>query len=553
MKKLAFILLALCLLCGCGTAAVETVPQEDIIVLFTNDVHCGIEDDIGYAGLAAYKADLLKETPYVTLVDCGDAIQGDVIGTVSQGEYIVDIMNETGYDYAILGNHEFDYGMERISDLLDKAQTRYLGANIAYTGAGESALTALEPYAIETYGDVDVAFIGLTTPWSPTSSTPTYFMDENGEFVYDFAAGDEGESLYVLTQRYIDECRAAGAEYVILLTHLGDTEEMSPYSSVEVIENTTGIDAVLDGHAHSVIPCAVVTDAGGEDVLLCSTGTKLANIGRLTISPSGDITVGLISQYDKRDEAMAAFVSDIRSEYEAEVERVVAHSDIALSIADSEGIRLVRTRETPIGNLIADAYRDATGADIAFVNGGGIRADLPAGDITYADIIAVHPFGNALCMVEATGQEILDALEVAYMFTEAEYKADGLAVGEDGGFQHISGLRLVIDTSVESTVEKDENDMFVAVNGARRVKDAEVLNRETGEYEPLDPEKTYTLASHNYLLKEGGNGVTMFQDNVYLMDEAILDYEVLINYLTGTLNGELGGLYSNGEGRITVK
>lgn len=543
------LMLALTALCGGAFAAGE----EDIILLFTNDVHCGIEDDIGYAGLAAYAADCREKTPYVTLIDCGDAVQGDVIGTVSQGEYIVDIMNEVGYDYAVLGNHEFDYGMEQLAALLEKADAVYLGANIAYTGAGESALPELIPYALETYGETTVGFIGVTTPWSTTSSSPTNFMDESGAFVYDFCAGEDGENLYARVQECVDACRAGGAEYVILLAHLGDTEESAPYSSVEVIENTTGIDAVLDGHAHSVIPTRVVADEAGEDVVLVSTGTKLENIGRLVITPAGGIYGGLVSQYGETDAGTEEYVQSVKALYEESVNRVVARSDVALFCTDEAGIRLVRCRETAIGNLCADAYRAATGADIAAVNGGGIRADIPAGDITYGDAIKVHPYGNALCMVEATGQEILDMLEVASRFTQAEYSRDGLAVGEDGGFLSVSGMRYTIDTSVETTVVTDEDGMFVEVAGARRVKNAEVLCGETGAYEPLDPEKTYTFACHNYLIKEGGNGQNMFQDNTLLVDEALLDYEVLINYLADTLGGELAALYSDTEGRITVE
>lgn len=557
MKKiyaaLMALVLALGLLTGCGAAqTAEETRTEDILILFTSDVHCGIEDDIGYAGLAAYAADLREQTPYVTLVDCGDAVQGDVIGTVSQGQSLVDIMNRVGYDYAVLGNHEFDYGMEQLTALLTQANAQYLGANIVYTGSGENALEALQPWAMEEYGDTAVAFIGVTTPWSTTSSRPTNFMDEDGNYVYDFAAGDEGEKLYGLVQGYVDEAAEAGADYIVLLTHLGDTEEMTPYSSVELIENITGVDAVLDGHAHSTIPTRIVEDEAGEDVVLVATGTKLNNIGRLVITPEGGVYGGLVSQYEKKDGETDAFVQEVKELYEDQVNVVVAHSDTALSCNDEAGFRLIRCRETAIGNFCADAYRAVTGADIAVVNGGGIRADLPAGDITYADIIAVHPYGNTLCMVEATGQEILDMLEVASRFTTAEYQGDGLTLGEDGGFLSVSGLRYTVDTTVETTVVMDENDMFSEVAGARRVKDVEVLNGETGEYEPLDPEGVYTLASHNYIIKQGGNGMNMFLDNELLIDEAILDYEALITYLTDDLGGELSALYAGPEGRITV-
>lgn len=552
MRGLALVMAAVMALTGCVFASGET-QQEDIIILFTSDVHCGIEEDIGYAGLAAYRDACLARTPYVTLIDCGDAIQGDVIGVVSQGEYIVDIMNQVGYDYAIPGNHEFDFGVAQLARLMEKSNAQYLSANITYTGEGDSVLPEMEPYVLETYGDTTVAFIGVTTPWTPTSSTPSNFMDDSGEYVYDFCGGGEGEELYALVQRCVDECRESGADYVVLLTHLGDIPTESPYSAVDVIENVTGVDAVLDGHAHTVVPTRFITDAEGKDVLLVASGTKLDNIGRLVITPSGGLYGGLVSSYETQDADTALFIRDIQALYEESVNRVVAHSDTALACYDGEGYRLVRCRETGIGNLCADAYRDATGADIAAVNGGGIRADIPAGDITYGDLIAVHPYGNSLCLVEATGQEILDMLEVASRFTEAEYKGDEWTMGEDGGFLHVSGMRYTIDTSVAHTVVTDDMEWFQEVSGARRVKNVEVLNQETGEYEPLDPEKTYTFASHNYLIKECGNGQNMFVDNVFIIDEGMLDYEVVIQYLTGTLGGVVPAEYFQPEGRITIE
>ncbi|MBR5157660.1 MAG: S-layer homology domain-containing protein [Clostridia bacterium] len=223
---------------------------EEIAILYTNDVHCGIEDNIGYAGLAAYKKETEALYDYVTLADCGDAVQGDLVGTVSDGEYIVDIMNELDYDFAVLGNHEFDYGMEQLSSLIEKSNAQYLGCNISYTGKNKNLLEKVKPYKILEYGDTKVAFIGVTTPESYTKSTPTYFM-EDGEYVYELERGNDGKDLYDNVQKYVDECENQGADYIIVLAHLGDAEESSPYTSVELIEATDGIDVVLDGHSHS--------------------------------------------------------------------------------------------------------------------------------------------------------------------------------------------------------------------------------------------------------------------------------------------------------------
>lgn len=547
--KLLFVCmtLMLVLLAGCGT---EKEKTDDIVILYTNDVHCGIDENIGYAGLAAYQEKILQETPYVTLVDCGDAIQGDLMGTVSKGEYIIDIMNEVGYDYAVLGNHEFDYGLEQLSYLMESSSYEYLGCNITYTGDGENALKEVKPYAIEKYGEVSVAFIGVSTPYSITSSTPKYFMDENGNLIYDFC-NKSGEAFYSRIQGYVDECREAGADYVILLTHLGEGEAFAPFDAVDLIENTTSVDVVLDGHAHSTISSAIKQNKEGRDVILSSTGTKLSAIGQLVITKDGMIFSGLVSGYDVKNAEVDEFLSNIKATYEEEMNEVVAFSDTKLACTDEAGIRMVRNRETTIGNFCADAYRAISGADVAFVNGGGIRADLPSGDITYADVLAVHPYGNSLCMVEATGQEIVDALEFGSRMVEAEYADNGNAVGETGAFLQVSGLRFTIDTSVESGVVQDENGMFVSVDGDYRVTDVEILSAD-GSYSPIELDKTYTVASHNYMIKNCGDGYSMFADNKLLIDEGMADYDMLISYIQDTLNGKLS-VYSDIEGRISIK
>lgn len=525
--------------------------SDDIVVLFTNDVHCGIEENIGYAGLAAYKKEMEEQFDYVTLVDCGDAVQGDFIGTVSKGAYIVDFMNQLGYRFAVPGNHEFDYGIPQLSALIEKADAQYLGCNITYSGSGKNALGQIEPYEIVKYGRTKVAFIGVATPESHTKSTPTYFM-ENGEYVYNFAQGKEGQILYNCVQQYVDECEKKGADYIVVLCHLGDAEASAPYTSLELIQETEGIDVVLDGHAHSVIEGRVVENRSGEEVLLASTGTKLSNIGKLVIEEDGDLTSELISEYGEKDAEIVAYIESIKAQYEEEMNTTIATSDIALSCSNEEGIRLVRNRETAIGNLCADAYRVIGKAQIGLINGGGVRADIPQGNITYADMLAVQPFGNTLCVVEATGQEIMDLLETACMYTEGEVSADGNALGENGSFMQVSGLKFIIDTAIPSSVVLDEMENFVSAEGARRVKDLCVLN-DNGEYVPIDPEGIYTVASHNYLLKEGGSSYTGFTDNKFLISEGISDYQMLTQYITEVLDGELGKKYSEPEGRIVVK
>ena len=525
-------------------AAEALEAQKDIVVLYTNDVHCAIDSNIGYAGLAKYKAEMEKDN-FVVLVDAGDAIQGDTIGTVSKGEYLVDIMNEVGYDFCVLGNHEFDYGTDVLASLLKKADAQYLNATIEYTGNGNNLLKDTVPYVIERFGFLDVAFIGVSTPESITKSTPRYFM-EDGQFVYDFAAG---EDLYAAVQGYVDEVREKGADVVVVISHLGVEEGSEPNRATDLIANTTGIDVLIDGHSHTTEPSMLVADKSGRKVLYTQTGTKLNNIGKLTISKDGSVKAELVAEAEK-DEAVTAFIEDIKAQYESLVNTVVAHTEVELSITDENGVRAVRNRETAIGDLCADAYRAVADTDIAFVNGGGIRATIKKGDITTANMISVHPYGNALCSCYATGAEILDALEHSVVNTAATAASDGKAVGESGGFLQVSGIKFTIDTSIPSSVKKDDKGLFVAVEGERRVKD--VFVEENGEWVPIDPEKTYTVACHNYLLQDMGDGYTMFTDNVYILDKVLIDNQVIINYICDFLGGNVGSEYAEPQGRITV-
>lgn len=541
---------------------------DDIVILYTNDVHANITGGsskaptLTYEQVAWYRNNL--QTPYSLLVDAGDAIQGEAISTLTHGEAIVEVMNAAGYDYATFGNHEFDYGMDQLLDtIVPAAKYQYLTCNFARLDG--TAIAGVKPYAIETFGSKKVAVIGISTPESFVKSTPTYFQDKDGNYIYTFAEGNNGQDLYDSVQKTIDAAKKDGADYVVAVAHLGIDESSEPWRSTDVIANTTGLDAVLDGHSHSTIPQEIVKSKDGKDVILSSTGTKLNNLGKLTISADGKLHSELISDLEiEKDAKTKEVVDKIVAEFQTLLNKVVAHTDVDLTTQNPEGTaRAIRNRETNLGDLCADAYRVTLGADIAIVNGGGIRADIPAGDITYNQIIKVHPYGNMACVVEATGQEILDALEMASRNTMAEYVSESVdengnkvynAVGEMGGFLQVSGMKYTINTAVESTVKTDDKGSFVSVEGARRVQDVQVLNQTTNTYEPIDPAKTYTLASHNYMLKSGGDGINMFQDNKLLQDEVKIDNQVLIDYIVDSLGGNVGEQYKNlaGEGRITV-
>ncbi len=532
MKKFLVFLLTAVMALSCLSIAQAENP--DVVILFTNDVHCAIDDNLGYASVAGLRDELKAAGSEVLVVDAGDAAQGGPVGTLSTGSYIIDIMNKVGYDVAVPGNHEFDYGMDRFFELIGMANYPYISCNFTDLKTGKAVLDA---YKIFDIGGIKLAFVGISTPKTITSSTPAYFQDASGNWIYSFQQDETGEALYACVQTAVDAARAEGAQYVVALAHLGIEETCSPWMSTDVILNTTGIDAVIDGHSHSTVDAETVKNKAGKGVLLCQTGTKLAAIGQMTIS-GGKLSAKLVTEAPKSAD-VETFIADIKAQYDTTLNTIVARTDVDLVIKDpATGERIVRNAETNLGDLCADAYRAMSGADIAFVNGGGVRADIPAGDITYGQILNVHPFGNAMCMVEASGQEILDALEWSVRGTPTE----------NGGFLQVSGLTFEFSTAVESTAKGDTNGMFVEVTGARRVSNVLVGG------EPIDPAKTYTLASHNYMLKNGGDGYSMFRDNPVILDEVMLDNQVLINYITKTLNGVVGADYSNpyGQGRIVA-
>lgn len=546
MKKLLGLFLALAMLMTGVAMAEGTEPvfTQDVVVLFTSDVHCGVDQGFGYAGLAAVRDNLAK-TNHVLLVDNGDSIQGEPIGTMTTGESNIGLMNAVGYDIATIGNHEFDYGMDRFLELTKKANFPYISANFMHNDE-----LVFAPYVIKEFDGVKIAFVGITTPKTTTSSTPKYFQDETGKFVYTFCQDETGEKLYAAVQKAVDDARAEGAAYVVAMAHLGIEGESAPWMSTDVIANTTGINALLDGHSHSILEQEKVKNKDGEEVLLAACGTKLQAIGYLRISAKdGSMATGLYKWDTSNavslpdliglDNEVATKVNEAMDTLNEKLGEVVAKSAVDLVISDPEtDVRIVRTAETNLGDLCADAYRDQSGADIAFVNGGGIRVKIAAGDITLNDILKVHPFGNALCVVEATGQQILDALEWG----------SRVVPEETGGFLQVSGLTYEIHTYIESSCTADENGLFTGVAGEYRVKNVKVGG------EDLDVNKTYTLACHDYLLKNAGDGFTMFQQDTLLQDSVKLDNQVLIDYITGTLNGVVGEAYANpyGQGRIVA-
>ncbi len=539
----------------------ETEATGGVTILYTNDVHTYIDNDyevdetqtlpvIRYSTVAGYKATLEN----VLLVDAGDAIQGTAYGGMDDGATITKLMNAVGYDLATLGNHEFDYGMAGCMAAIEAAEFPYVSCNFYHEKDGVKGENVLDSYKVFEVNGVKIAFVGITTPESFTKSTPAYFQDENGNYIYGIAGGEDGEALYAAVQTAIDAA-SAEADYVIGLGHLGVDESSKPWTSKEVIANTTGLDAFIDGHSHSSVAMEEVKDEAGNTVILTQTGSYLDALGQMTIAADGTITTKLLTAADLAAVTPDAEVKAIEDAWVTEIDtqlgEVIGHISATLDNYDAEGVRLVRKQETNTGDFAADALYYLFDSmdmdvDVAIMNGGGIRNEAITGDISYQTCKLIHTFGNVACLQTVTGQQILDALE----WGAKDVAADGSM--ENGGFLQVSGLKYTINTAIPSTVQKDEKGVWTGgPTGEYRVTDVQVLNKETGEYEALDLAASYNLAGYNYTLRDLGDGFAMFKGAVNVLDYVAEDYMVLATYVQSFENGEVTG-YEAPAGRITI-
>ena len=302
MKKIIAMFLTVIMIIAIVPSVFAETDNGSTVILYTNDVHCAIDD---YPVLAAYRAELMAQGNTVITVDAGDAIQGEVIGALTESEAIVDIMNNVGYDYAVPGNHEYDYGMETFLDLAkNKAEYNYISSNFYKL---TSVKPVFKPYYIENISeDMQIAFVGITTPESVTKSTPEYFKDEYGNFIYGFPTFDMLDDVLCETvQKSVNKAIADGADIVVAVGHLGIEGISDGWKSTDVIAHTTGIDYFIDAHSHETSEGNTYKNKNGEDVLLTSTGRKFNNFGVMTITDDGDATTKLVSPDDINVDALS--------------------------------------------------------------------------------------------------------------------------------------------------------------------------------------------------------------------------------------------------------
>ncbi len=524
-----------------AASACWTGDVQDITILYTNDVHTYIDKQspkLTYAAIAALKKSYQDDGKNVLLVDAGDHVQGTAYGSMDEGATIIQLMNAAGYDAATPGNHEFDYGMDRAKELMADADYPYLSCNWVNLPLNNRVLSDVKYFRI---GGRTIAFVGITTPETITKSTPAYFMDKNQKrYVYDILGGEDGQKLYSAVQKSINKARVI-ADYVIGLGHLGVDPSSSPWTSKEVIEHTSGLDAFIDGHSHTVMECEWVKDLSGKAVALTQTGSYFANVGEMTIKADGSIATQLVPTYDGLDSAVAGIQTEWVSAVDDMLGEKIAVAETNFYISDpATGKRRIRLGETNLGDFVADGIYsyfnevEQLHCDLAIMNGGGIRADVDAGDWSFKTCKQVSPFGNVACLMSVTGKQIQDALEFAARFVGPDGQ-------ENGGFLHVAGATYEIHTDIPNTVQTDDKNVWIgSATGTPRVQNVKIYDKTSGTYVPLDEGKTYALAGMNYTLRNLGDGFAMFDGAELIKDYVAEDYLVMSTYAMsfGGVDGE---------------
>ena len=522
--------------------------KSDVTILYTNDVHTYIDKQspkLTYAAIADLKQSYQNAGKDVLLVDAGDHVQGTAYGSMDEGASIIKLMNAAGYDVATPGNHEFDYGMDRAKAIMKEADFPYLSCNWVDL---RTTLRVLPSVKVFVRGGRRIAFVGVTTPETFTKSTPAYFMDKaQRKYIYDIQGGEDGKKLYDAVQKAIDKAKLL-ADVVIGLGHLGVDPSSSPWTSEEVIAHTSGFDAFIDGHSHTVMENKQVQDASGKAVTLTQTGSYFANVGEMTIAADGTITTKLIPTHEGMDATIAAMQTGWVSTVDDMLGEKIAVGDSDFYVTDpATGKRRIRSAETNLGDFVADGIYtyfnevEKLHCDVAIMNGGGIRADVPAGDWTFKTCKQVSPFGNVACLMSVTGKQIQDALEFAARFA-------GEGGKENGGFLQVAGATYEIHTDIPNTVQTDEKNVWIgSATGTPRVQNVKIYDKASGSYLPLDPNKTYALAGMNYTLRNLGDGFAMFDGAELIKDYVSEDYLVMSTYAM-----TFGGVDAEGLPHLTT-
>ena len=529
-KKFSALFLALVMVLALAIPAGATETEQDltghIVILHTNDVHGAIGE---YAKVAALKQAYQAAGAYVLLADAGDFIQGDPTVSASQGKTAIELMNLAGYDVAAPCNHEFDYGYPNLKTLAGEADFPILAANVRY----DNAAALGDQTTFTTTDGKKIGIFGLDTPETATKAHPDKIKGVS------FLAAQE---MFDCAQAQVDALKADGCDYIICLGHLGIDAESTGNRSIDLLEKVTGIDVFIDGHSHSTLEeIKEATNGTGKvgDTVLTSTGTKLANVGMVDISPDGTISTSSLATSELTvtpDAKVAARAEEIQKEIDADYGTVFAKTEVAL---DGEKAN-VRTGETNLGDLIADAMLWQAGlldegVDAAVTNGGGIRASIAAGDITKKDINTVLPFGNTLYVVKVTGAELLEALEASTYCTPEAI----------GGFPQVAGIEFTVNTGAQF----DTKELYPGSTYGKPASINRVMIQTVGG-EAFNPEETYTIVTNDFM-GAGGDTYYAFKAASSGYDSGVPLDEVVMDYITSELKGVVSkAQYGETDNRI---
>ncbi|MDO4848407.1 MAG: 5'-nucleotidase C-terminal domain-containing protein [Coriobacteriia bacterium] len=540
-----------------ATAAAAAPEAGKIVIIGTNDVHGSFKNPVtklGYAALADFAA--AQRQAYgagnVTLVDSGDIVQGNPAASLTEGEFPAQAVGACGYDVIAPGNHEFDYGIDRLREIAATEGAAYTCCN--FTDAKGNCV--FEPYHVVEYPTgtetVRIAYVGVTTPTTRGSSAT--FKNEAGDFIYDFAIDDTGEKLYATVQAAVDDARDAGrADYVVLLAHLGQSWSPQIWQSNTLVANTNGIDAVIDAHTHQMYLQGIL-NKDGDTVPVVQAGSKFIGFSKLEIDLAArtatasvvatGVMPSIVDSWDGSDAEVAALTAGLDAQIDQMVGEEIGSSEVDLVALAADGSQATWLGETNLGDFIADAILDSADkagihCDVALYDGFGICADIPRGAVTRRSALDALACNRKVYALEVSGQHLLDVLEVACAFLP-EPDAHLLQVSD--GFAYT--VRTDIPTPV---VVSPATNGFERIDGERRVMSAS-LNGQV-----IDPEGRYAIAMQKGMLVTGGWSMPV-PDNA---DDAVLigtDNECLLNYVQGTLGGMIGEEYGDagGMGRITI-
>ncbi|MCI7618874.1 MAG: 5'-nucleotidase C-terminal domain-containing protein, partial [Firmicutes bacterium] len=504
--------------------------SDDIVVLYSSDINGGVDANIGLAGMTAYANEMKTRNKYVELVDLGNAVSGSVLASTSKGEYVAEALNAAGYSFAVPGAGEFSYGvLNLVSSLAKTADYQYLSCNFTFTATGQ---TVLKPYKIVSYGDTKVAYVGISDP-DILAEYESYFKNSDGTYAYSFADGNGGNDLYDAVQSAIDKAREEGAQYIIALGSLRDSQDPA-YTAKSIIENTSGISAFINSNSGKAISGEQVKTKDGMYALLTAPGEGTKSIGVLTLSAAGKtVSSQLVNSYKLKDIKAKDAIDALTKEYSGNLNEAFATTSSRLAATNGSGVRIVESTETNLGDLAADAYRAVTGADIAFVEASEIKADIAVGGMSYNDVIRAIPGNRNISVVKISGFDLMDALEMSAR----------LYPNRNSGFLQVSGVTFDIQETVIPSVTVDGLGNFVSVDDDYRVTNVMVNGKE------LDLMGTYTVAGTNDLL-DGKTGYTMFKNGPLTKVNAAVDNQAVITYILNNLKGSVGGAYSKSQVRI---